>query len=227
MPRPRFDIAAAPPADRAAPRIRQRAGAGIPRAGRNRLAPDVEVAVPAVIPAARDPSPVAQRAPTPPLPARQSPPRQAQPVPSPSPVRRAPSPMDQSLSPLGHVISPQPSTSNDPTVLQRRRMSTRTNAGQHPRYSQDGDTPATLTRRRRSSPSPSRISRRPRVEPQIPTNPVINPCGRCKKESRSMTLVPCAHTVCFPCSRQLFFDGKCCYCQKDILQLFSFNLSDS
>jgi len=130
---------------------------------------------------ARDPSPVAQRARTLPLPARQSPPKQAQPVPLPSPVRGATSPIDQSLSPLESFISPQPSTSNAPAVLQRRRVSTRTNAGQHPRYSQEGETPATLTRRRRSLPSPYRISRRPRVEPQIsaiPTDPVINPCGR-------------------------------------------------
>ncbi len=75
MPRPRFNNAAAPSRNRAAPRIRRRSGvAGIPRAGRNRRLPDFDVVAPAIIPAARDPSPEAQRAPSPPLPLRRSPP---------------------------------------------------------------------------------------------------------------------------------------------------------
>lgn len=124
---------------------------------------------------------------------------------------------------VGHSRQKRQRRPNPP----RREPSTRANAGQHSRYSQDGPTPATLPSRRRLSKSPAaeqQTTRRPRISG---TNVVDITCEICKVKEKSYVLQPCSHTCCDNCARQNFFDGICFTCSANVTSVIKINIRNS
>ena len=210
MPRPRLDAEAARPRTR-----RARAGQGPERVARRRAIAQPPVALPGA--AQQDVPDAAQ--PDVPDAAQQDVPDAAQPQ-----TQATIQPNDTAPEQL--MLPPPPQSVTTPPQLESRRPR-RTNAGQNPRYSQDGPSPATQQaqrKRRRTS------STEPLLTTPPPSQPTILPsliCGRCHVNEKSLSLQPCGHTFCRPCARQLFgMDGICCHCKNVINSIVSFNLSD-